>query len=158
MAASPRRNGIAPGSAAKRLRLRLVPRGESDRIAVCASLAPEAAVAMIVVRELQDAPARLTRRTCSFCAKRGALWAYCEPEPFALKTARDRVSTYQWRSDTVAHRHCGICGCGTYTAPPKWVDGKPDPVQRQIAVDARRLDALDLDAAPVVVIDGKNPW
>jgi hypothetical protein len=42
-------------------------------------------------------PATVTRCTCSFCTKRGALWAYQDHEDnFVLTTARERVSTYQW--------------------------------------------------------------
>src|SRR6185369_12101026 len=56
--------------------------------------------------EVDAAPSKVIRCTCSFCAKRGALWGYCEPAQFRLKTARDRVSTYQWRSYTAQHHHC----------------------------------------------------
>jgi len=107
---------------------------------------------------VSEAPTQLTRCTCSFCAKRGALWAYYEPADFKLKTARDRVSTYQWRSYTIAHHHCSICGCGTYTESPKWVDGKPHPTATQVGINARLLDDFDLDAVPVTVLDGKNLW
>ena len=34
--------------------------------------------------EVAAAPAELTRCTCSFCAKRGALWAYYPPAQFRL--------------------------------------------------------------------------
>jgi len=43
--------------------------------------------------EIAEAPAKVARCTCSFCSKRGALWAYYSPEQFNLTTARDRVST-----------------------------------------------------------------
>jgi hypothetical protein len=108
--------------------------------------------------EVSEAPADVTRCTCSFCAKRGALWAYYEPTQFKLTTARDRVSTYQWRSYTIEHHHCGICGCGTYTETPKWVEGTADLTQRQVSINARLLDAFDLDSVPVRIIDGKNLW
>ena len=108
--------------------------------------------------EVSAVPAEATRCTCSFCAKRGALWSYCTPEQFKLTTARDRVSTYQWRSYTVHHHHCAICGCGTYTESPEWVEGKPHPTRRKIGVNARLFDEFDLDAVPVKVIDGKNLW
>ena len=56
-------------------------------------------------------PTTVTRCTCSFCSKRGALWAYQETEgDFVLTTARDRVSTYQWGNYQVEHHHCAICG------------------------------------------------
>jgi hypothetical protein len=108
--------------------------------------------------EVAEPPPEVTRCTCSFCSKRGALWAYYQPAQFSLKTARDRVSTYQWRSYTVAHHHCAICGCGTYTESPSWVEGKPDFEHLKIGVNARLFDEFDLDAVPVKVIDGKNLW
>jgi hypothetical protein len=44
-------------------------------------------------------PEAVTRCTCSFCSKRGALWAYLKnEEDFVLTTSRDGVSTYQWGS------------------------------------------------------------
>jgi len=94
----------------------------------------------------------------SFCRKRGPLWAYYKPESFTLMTARDRVATYQWRSYTIHHHHCPICGCGTYTESPVWVEGKPHPTQRQIGVNARLFDEFDLEKVPVEVLDGKNLW
>jgi hypothetical protein len=68
------------------------------------------------------------------------------------------VSTYQWRSYTIQHHHCAICGCGTYTESPSWVEGQPDFANPRISINARLLDDFDLDAVPVEVIDGRNLW
>ena len=65
--------------------------------------------------EIQEAPTELTRCTCSFCSKRGALWAYYKPAQFRLTTPVSDVATYQWRSKTVKHHFCATCGCGTYS-------------------------------------------
>ncbi|WP_342360877.1 GFA family protein [Terrarubrum flagellatum] len=108
--------------------------------------------------EVTEIPAKATRCTCSFCSKRGALWSYHTPDKFKLLTARDRVATYQWRSYTVQHHHCAICGCGAYTETPSWVDGKPDFSQMRVSINIRLLDDVDIDAIPVDVIDGKNLW
>lgn len=108
--------------------------------------------------EVAEAPASVTRCTCSFCAKRGALHAYYTPAQFKLTTARDRVSTYQWRSFTVLHHHCAICGCPTYSESPDWSTGKPDFDNPRIGVNARLFDDVDLDKIEVVVIDGKTMW
>jgi hypothetical protein len=46
-----------------------------------------------------ERPETITRCTCSFRTKRGALGAYLDQEDdFVLATASDRVSTYQWGS------------------------------------------------------------
>ena len=104
------------------------------------------------------APEQVIRCTCSFCAKRGPLWAYYEPKDFQLTTARDRVTTYQWRSYLVQHHHCSICGCGTYSESPAFENGKPVTGKTRIGVNARLFDDFDLDPVPVQVLDGKNLW
>ena len=108
--------------------------------------------------ELSEPPKTVTRCTCSFCSKRGALWAYYIPAQFKLLTARDRVSTYQWRSHTVHHHYCAICGCGTYSESPDFSSGKPDFDNPRVSINARLFDDFDLDAIEVVTIDGKNLW
>ncbi|OWJ68666.1 GFA family protein [Inquilinus limosus] len=108
--------------------------------------------------EVPAAPETVTRCTCSFCSKRGALWGYYPAADFRLLTARDRVSTYQWGSYTIHHHHCAICGCGTYTETPDFSTGRPDFSNPKVSINARLLDDFDLDAVPVQMIDGKNLW
>jgi hypothetical protein len=116
-------------------------------------------------------PETVTRCTCSFCSKRGALWAYQDKEDdFALITARDRVSTYQWGSYQIEHHHCAICGCGTWSRSPLWdretkhpvpghpVPGHPVPGRFKVQVNAWLLDDFDPSAQPIEVIDGKTLW
>jgi hypothetical protein len=99
--------------------------------------------------EVPEAPKRVTRCTCSFCSKRGARWGYYPPEQFNLVTPDENLSTYRWRSRTIAHYFCAVCGCGTHSDSPLWVDKKPDPVRRRIGINARLLDDFDLDRVPV---------
>ena len=108
--------------------------------------------------EVSETPATVARCTCSFCSKRGALHAYYKPTQFKLTTARDRVSTYQWRTFTILHHHCAICGCPTYSESPDWSTGKPDFDNPRIGVNARLFDDFDLDKVEIVVLDGKNEW
>ncbi len=106
-------------------------------------------------------PASVTRCTRSFCTKRGVLWAYYENEDdFALLTARDRVSTYQWKSYTIEHHHCAICGCGTWSRSPVWDSAKkaPIPGRYKVQVNAWLLDEFDPAAQPIALLDGKNDW
>lgn len=108
--------------------------------------------------ELSEAPASVTRCTCSLCAKRGALWAYYTPQQVRLTTPREQVATYQWRTKTVQHHFCATCGCGTFSESPDWSTGKPDFTNLKVGVNAHLLDDFDLDAVPITVIDGKNLW
>jgi hypothetical protein len=106
-----------------------------------------------------DIPTQLTRCTCSFCAKRGALLAYCEPEQFHLTTATAEDATYRWQTKQVAHHFCSTCGCATFSDSPAFEpDGRWDGTTRRIGVNARLFDDFDAALAPVVVVDGKHLW
>jgi hypothetical protein len=108
--------------------------------------------------EVSEAPAGVTRCTCSLCSKRGALWAYYTPAQFRLISPEENVATYQWRTKTVKHNFCARCGCGTFSESPDWSSGNADFDKMKIGVNARLFDDFDLDAVPVTVIDGKNLW
>lgn len=108
--------------------------------------------------EVTEAPASVTRCTCSICSKRGALWAYYNLANFKLLTPRENVASYRWQSKMVSHNFCPVCGCGTFTETPDWSTGEPNFDNPQIAVNAHLFDDFDLQAVPVEVIDGKNLW
>jgi hypothetical protein len=106
-----------------------------------------------------EIPAKLTRCTCSFCSKRGTLYAYFEPAQFHLTTPTTDVATYRWNTNKVAHNFCATCGCGTFSDSPDFKpDGSWDGKTRRIGVNARLFDEFDAAEAPVQVIDGKNLW
>jgi len=103
-------------------------------------------------------PAELTRCTCSFCAKRGHLFAYYAPDDVKLTdTSGDAI--YRWQTKMVAHHFCAECGCGVMSDSPAFEpDGKWDGKTRRVGVNARLFDAFDAATAPTKVIDGKNLW
>jgi len=105
-----------------------------------------------------DIPPTLTRCTCSFCAKRGALLAYYSPENFAV-TSNEADGIYRWNTKTVAHHFCADCGIALYSDSPAFErDGSWDGKTRRIGVNARLFDDFDATQAHVEVIDGKNLW
>ncbi len=105
-----------------------------------------------------DIPEKLTRCTCSFCSKRGALVAYYQPDQLQMTSATDDA-TYRWNTKLVAHHFCRACGCALFSDGPAFEkDGSWDKKTRRIGVNARLFDDFDADAAMVVVIDGKNLW
>ena len=108
--------------------------------------------------EVSEAPQTVIQCTCSFCSKRGSLWAYYVPEQFKLTSPPENVAFYRWGSKTVKHGFCATCGCGTFTETPDWSTGKPDFDNPKISVNSRLFDDFDLDKVEVVVIDGKNLW
>ncbi|PXA90622.1 aldehyde-activating protein [Caulobacter sp. D4A] len=106
-----------------------------------------------------ELPQALTRCTCTFCSRRGALHAYYEPKQVKVTAdaASDRV--YRWNSKMVAHHFCGTCGCTTYSDSPDFqMDGTWDGKTRRIAVNARLFDDFDAEDWPHTVIDGRHLW
>lgn len=111
--------------------------------------------AFSVEGELPDA---VTRCTCSFCSKRGALWAYFAPDQFTA-TRAESDAVYRWGSKMVAHHFCSACGCTTWTDSPAFgEDGSWDGEARRVAINARLVDGVEAADLPVTVIDGKNLW
>lgn len=106
-----------------------------------------------------DIPEKLTRCTCSFCAKRGALHAYFQPKQLRLKAESGADAIYLWNTRQVAHHFCANCGCAVYSDSPDFQpDGKWDGVTRRLGVNARLFDDFDAAQAPVTVLDGRNLW
>ena len=104
-------------------------------------------------------PAKLTRCTCSFCAKRGALVAYYSPHKFRVTTPASNETIYRWHTQLVTHHFCSTCGCALFSDSPAFErDGSWDQVTRRIGVNARLFDDFDAASAPVEIIDGKNLW
>ena len=106
-----------------------------------------------------DIPAQFTRCTCSFCAKRGTLLAYCRPDQLHVTTLPDDDVVYRWNTQQVAHHFCTHCGCATYSDSPAFgPNGAWNGSTRRIGVNARLFDDFDAALAPVTVIDGKHLW
>jgi hypothetical protein len=106
-----------------------------------------------------DIPDRLTRCTCSFCSKRGALYAHYQPEQCQVSVSAESDGIYRWNTKLVEHHFCSNCGIPTFSDSPAFEgDGSWDKKTRRIGVNARLFDDFDAASAPISVIDGKNLW
>ena len=106
-----------------------------------------------------EIPDELTRCTCSFCSKRGALIAYYQPDQFQISASDKDDGIYRWNTNLAAHHFCMHCGVSTFTDTPAFeTDGSWDKKTRCIGVNARLFDNFDAESVPVTVIDGKNLW
>ena len=107
--------------------------------------------------ELDFAPKSVTNCNCTFCSKRGALWAYYTPDQVRF-TALEQRATYS-RSGFNKHHFCTVCGCTTYSETPTWtLEGGPDLEHPRISINARLLDDIDIDAIEMERIDGRHLW
>lgn len=106
--------------------------------------------------EVTAPPTELTRCNCTFCSKRGVLWAYYAAEQVKF-THREQAGTYD-RNAPVAHHHCQVCGCGTWTDIPIVENDAVVPGQFRLGLNSRLFDDFNLDAVRVVFLDGRNLW
>jgi hypothetical protein len=105
-----------------------------------------------------ELPEALTRCTCSFCSKRGHLYAYFRPDQFKV-TQADSDAVYPWQTKQVVNHFCSACGCDLYADSPDFGnDGSCDGKTRRICVNARLLDNFEAADWPVTVLDGKHLW
>ena len=102
--------------------------------------------------EVDAAPADVTRCTCSFCSKRGGLWAYYKPAQFRLTSPPDNVGagcprrTYPSPTSTsvLRYRWIEVIGSKNSSNSQRLVE----VARRTGARDARLIDAAaDLDPA-----------
>ena len=76
--------------------------------------------------EVSEAPTTLTECNCTFCFKRGVLWAYYPPDQIGF-IKNDRTTVYTSDEATHKHHHCSVCGCGAYNEMHcSW--GEKDPI------------------------------
>lgn len=87
---------------------------------------------------------------CSICSRRGHLLWFVPRDKFRLLTPASDYSTYRFRTMTIAHNFCPVCGCGPFG---EGVDPKGNAMA---AVNARCLEGVDLDALKVVPFDGRS--
>jgi hypothetical protein len=108
--------------------------------------------------EVTRPPAEVAECNCSICTKRGALWAYYQPEEFRLVSNPADVATYRWGDRMMDLNFCPTCGCATFNEGPSWAaDGVTiDFERRKYGVNARLFDAFDLAAVPVRQINGRD--
>lgn len=107
--------------------------------------------------EISEAPTIVTACTCTFCTKRGALWAYFTPDRVKLSVSPEADAVYS-RNGMNKHHHCNVCGCGTFSQLPTWVDYKADFDKPRISVNVRLFDNFDIGSLPVETLDGRNLW
>lgn len=107
--------------------------------------------------EVDALPERVTRCTCTNCAKRGGLWAYYKRADVRIVSDAHK-GTYQWGWKLGKFSFCTVCGNSTYNETPDFSTGEPNFDNPLIVVNARLFDGIDAEALPIDVIDGRNLW
>ncbi|KAI9090304.1 Mss4-like protein [Phlyctochytrium arcticum] len=106
---------------------------------------------------IPNPPTEITRCNCTFCYKRGVLWAYFPAEQVTLTREEDGNydAVYESGNPYAQHHHCQKCGCGTYSNVAVFTDMKLTDKKR-ISINALLLDDFDISQVKEKKVDGRN--
>ena len=94
------------------------------------------------------------RCNCSICTKRRAWGVVIKPDAFRLLRGADKLSDYQFGTNSGHHRFCSTCGCAPFG------DGHVEAIGGDfVSIQIACLDELtpeELAAIPVNYADGRN--
>ena len=85
---------------------------------------------------------------CSYCSRRGALWALVADQELVITRSWDDLAVYQFNTYKAKHYFCRTCGIGAFSRP------RIDP--GRWVVNVRCLDGFDLASVPRLPFDGVN--
>ena len=100
--------------------------------------------------EVETDLGRVMSCNCSICRKRGYLLTFVPRARFKLLSGDHAQTDYLFNRKVVHHLFCGKCGVGSFGT-----GAAPDGTE-MVAVNARCLDDVDLDALKVTPFDGKS--
>lgn len=87
---------------------------------------------------------------CSRCHKLGSLFAFVPASKFELTSGDDALTDFQFNNRLIHHLFCSTCGIESF-AKGKGPDG-----MEMVAVNARCLDDVDINALEIKHIDGRS--
>ena len=87
---------------------------------------------------------------CSICAKTGSRLTFVAPKQFRLLAGGDRLSDYQFKSKTIHHLFCPVCGIRSFAR------GKGPDGGEMVAINVRCLEDVDPSALTLRPFDGRS--
>ena len=87
---------------------------------------------------------------CSMCGRSGTLLTFIPAAQFTLLSGEDQLTDYRFNKHVIHHKFCSTCGIKSFAL------GKGRDGADTVAINARCLDGVDLDALKVNKFDGKS--
>ena len=87
-------------------------------------------------------------------ARAAANWGRCSAfaplSDFKLQSGKDALTTYKFNKHVIDHQFCSVCGIQSFSS------GKTPDGQEMVAINARCLDGVDVDALTIKKFDGRK--
>lgn len=87
---------------------------------------------------------------CSMCGRSGTLLTFIPRDQFELLSGDDALTDYQFHNHIIHHKFCGTCGIKSFAL------GKGRDGADTVAVNARCLNDVDVDALKITKFDGRS--
>ena len=87
---------------------------------------------------------------CSMCQRAGWLLAFVGADQFRLLSGQDTLGDYQFNRHLIHHHFCTTCGIKPFAR------GTTGDGRQMVAINARCLEGVDLDALQVTHVDGRS--
>ena len=87
---------------------------------------------------------------CSMCGRSGTLLTFIPRAQFELLSGDDALTDYQFNNHIIHHKFCGTCGIKSFAL------GKGKDGAETVAVNARCLDDVDVEALKITKFDGRS--
>jgi hypothetical protein len=87
---------------------------------------------------------------CSRCGRLGSLLAFAPAQNFKLTAGDDAATEFLFNKHVIHHLFCSTCGIQSYAR------GKRPDGMEMVAINARCLDGVDIDALKVKKFDGRS--
>ena len=87
---------------------------------------------------------------CSMCGRSGTLLTFIPKAQFKLLSGDDQLSDYVFNKHVIHHKFCASCGIKSFAL------GNGRDGADTVAINARCLDGVDLEALKVNKFDGKS--
>lgn len=87
---------------------------------------------------------------CSRCGRIGSILAFVPEQAFTLVSGEDALTDFQFNRHVIHHLFCRTCGIESFARGVK-----PDG-SRMVAVNARCLDGVEVDALKPQKYDGRS--
>jgi hypothetical protein len=98
-----------------------------------------------------DLSAPVISCNCSRCGRLGSLLSLAPAEDFTLQSGEGDLTDYQFNKHVIHHLFCTTCGIQSFARGKRPSDGAD-----VVAVNARCLDGVDIDALEVKKVDGRR--
>ena len=87
---------------------------------------------------------------CSRCGRLGSILTFIAQENFTLLSGEDSLSEYLFNKHAIHHLFCKVCGIQSFSR------GSTPDGKAMVAVNARCLEGIDVDALEPKKVDGRS--